>query len=72
MKFIPVKKLPMIKDHGCWFIFKRSNGKKYPYVLGHWNPMIELWVMRGRGGKQISEFELHAEGYTHFVKIEEE
>ncbi|OHB14715.1 MAG: hypothetical protein A2431_01280 [Candidatus Zambryskibacteria bacterium RIFOXYC1_FULL_39_10] len=69
MKFIPVKKLPMTKEQGCWFIFKRSNVKKHPYVLGHWNPMINLWVI---AGNLVEHKELHAEGYTHFVKIEEE
>ena len=72
MKFIPIKKLKHTKEKGCWFIFKRSNVRKCPYVLGRWDSMAEKWVLRGRGDKQISESQLAEVGYTHFGRIKEE
>jgi len=66
MKFIPIKEIS--SEYLGWFLFKRHN-IKHPYVIGHWNARVNLWVI---AGNLVEHKELHAEGYTHFVKIEEE
>ena len=69
MKFIPIKKLPEASKGE--FLFKKTvlGKSNYPYVPGHWNARVNLWAI---AGSLVEHKELHAEGYTHFVKIEEE
>jgi len=69
MKFIPIKKLPEASKGE--FLFKRTlvRDQYCVYVTGHRNTKIDFWEI---DGYLVKYSQLANEGYTHFVKIEEE